>query len=482
MFLNARTIIPVFLSMAMGMSLLSCKKMVTVSQPINSITTLQMFESDNQAKTAMAAVYSLMINGSMNFSNGYATILPGMSADELFYFGAATDANINAFTSNQLLYNNGYTSLVWTSAYKTIYNSNAVIEGIEGSVSQGLTDSVRKRLTGEAKFVRAFCYFYLANLYGDVPLVLTVDFNKTRYMTRTPVSEVYSQIVQDLKEAQAVLAPEPATERITPGKWSATALLARVYLFTGNYAEAANQATAVITNNALFNLESDPNKVFHIASKEAIWQLKQGIKDPIYKNMTTEGYALNPVPSTGKVSYCLTESLMNAFEAGDFRRSAWVNSTPNGTPTGTYYYPYKYKLGQHNGAVNVPSTEYYMVLRLAEMYLVRADAATRGGAGGFAAAIADLNVIRARAGLTALPASITEAEVIAAVARERQVELFAEWGHRWLDLKRTAKAHDVLSAIPAKQPWTGDFQLLYPIPPNEIKINPRLAQNPGYIY
>jgi starch-binding outer membrane protein, SusD/RagB family len=70
--------------------------------------------------------------------------------------------------------------------------------------------------------------------------------------------------------------------------------------------------------------------------------------------------------------------------------------------------------------------------------------------------------------------------VIAAVARERQVELFAEWGHRWFDLKRTKNAHDVLSALPSKQPWAGDYQLLYPIPPVEIQINPRLMQNDEY--
>jgi hypothetical protein len=70
--------------------------------------------------------------------------------------------------------------------------------------------------------------------------------------------------------------------------------------------------------------------------------------------------------------------------------------------------------------------------------------------------------------------------VTAAIAQERRIELFAEWGHRWLDLKRTGQAHAVLSAVPAKQPWAGDYQLLYPVPPLEIEVNPRIKQNDGY--
>jgi hypothetical protein len=121
-----------------------------------------------------------------------------------------------------------------------------------------------------------------------------------------------------------------------------------------------------------------------------------------------------------------------------------------------------------------------MMLRLAEVYLVRAEAEANGAGGGVLAALADLNVVRARAGVLALSTTLTQAQVLTAVARERQVELFAEWGHRWLDLKRTNKAHDVLSAMSSKQPWAGDYQLLYPVPPVEIQVNPRLEQNREY--
>lgn len=478
-----RSIVLTGISLVLVAGLFSCKKMVTVPPPINSITDAEMFRTDGQALTAMAGVYAQMINGPLSCTNGYVTILGGMSADELFYFGTAGDAYITTFTPNQLAQTNTYTGTVWTSGYKTIYNANAVIEGIAASESTSFTDSARTQLTAEAKFVRAFCYFYLTNLFGDVPVVKTIDFNKTRNMTRTPVSEVYDQIIADLTDAQEGLSADysktsSTSERIFPTKWAATALLARVYLYKGEYAKAAEQASAIISNTSLFGLEADPLNVFLVKSREAIWQMKQGTTDANYKNATPEGFTFIPVTATGITRYCLTNDLLNSFETGDRRRTAWVARATTAA-SGLNYYPNKYKLGQGTFSSN-PPTEYYMMLRLAEMYLIRAEAIANGAPGGLTAAIADLNAIRNRAGVSALATSLNQPQVLAAVAHERQIELFAEWGHRWFDLKRTNKAHDVLSAMSSKQPWAGDYQLLYPIPPVDIQVNPQLAQNPEY--
>jgi hypothetical protein len=480
--------------MVLSLCQLSCRKMVTVSEPINSITSAEIFATNAQAASAMAGVYSQMINtgGVPLFSNGLITILAGMSSDELTGNGLnyPSLADLRAFNTNQLLFSNSYSAGLWQSAYKAIYGANSVIEGIAASNSGTLTDSVRKELTAEARFIRAFSYFYLINLFGDVPLVMTVDFNKTRNMARTPVNKVYEQIISDLKDAQAALAADysvagPANERTVPNRWAATALLARVLLYTGDYANAETQATAVIDHVALYDLETDPNNVFLANSREAIWQLKQAPDEPRIWNATTEGFVVLPTPlSTGIGSYYLSDPLLNAFESGDLRRSAWVGSTDNSylspDPPRTTYYPYKYKTGAANSANGVPSPEYYMVLRLAEVLLIRAEARAHGVGGGAAAAISDLNHIRARAGLGTLSNGLDQTQTLAAVAQERRMELFAEWGHRWLDLKRTGQAHDILSAIPLKQPWAGDYQLLYPIPPAEIRADHFLLQNLGY--
>ncbi|TWF41757.1 SusD-like starch-binding protein associating with outer membrane [Chitinophaga polysaccharea] len=479
--------------------LAACKKLVTVPDPINTISTGQVFSSEKQANSAMAGVYTRMINGEntgdasgaglTSFAAGLSTVLGSLSSDELYNYRGTAEQSYYGLTTNKLtIYNSDQPWTMWESAYIAIYGANSVIEGIADSKSSMLKDSVRKALTGEAKFVRAFSYFYLVNFFGDVPLAMTVDFNQTAHLPRTPQQQVYQQILQDLKDAAASMpAAYPTTngERTRPNSFAATALLARVYLYLGDYANAAAAATTVINNPADYTLENDLNKVFLKGSREAIWQLQQSLQDMYLKDGTPEGFAMIPaVLKVGMARFCLTPSLLSAFERGDQRLEKWTDSTDNSMGTanqpGVTRYPLKYKVGSPNSSFGMPPAEYYMVLRLAEMYLVRAEAAANGGPGGNAAAIADLNTIRSRAGLPALPATLSKEQVLAAVAKERQTELFAEWGHRWFDLKRTKRMHDVLSAVPLKQPWLGDFQALYPIPVPEITVNHFLTQNPGY--
>jgi len=214
------------------------------------------------------------------------------------------------------------------------------------------------------------------------------------------------------------------------------------------------------------------NAVFLANSQEAIWQLQ--VPDA-YPWATSDGRQFIPVNSVVTPGFYLTDELLGAFEPDDQRRLNWVGSNLN---SGTYYYyPYKYKvrIGSSGGV-----TEYYMVLRLAEQYLIRAEAEANGAGGGLSAAIADLNTIRERAGLPDYAGSSDANAVLAAIYHERQVELFTEWGHRWLDLKRTGNAHNILSTIPHKSPWHGDYQLLYPIPITEMQNDPNLLQNNGY--
>jgi hypothetical protein len=116
---------------------------------------------------------------------------------------------------------------------------------------------------------------------------------------------------------------------------------------------------------------------------------------------------------------------------------------------------------------------------LAEQYLIRAEAEANGANGGTTAAINDLNVIRIRAGLSDYAGIADQDSVLNAIYHERQIELFGEWGHRWLDLKRIGQAHKILNTIPYKQPWN-DNQLLYPITFSELTTDPNLTQNPGY--
>ena len=484
----------------------SCKKLIEINPPTKTISTDKVFESPEMVDAALAGIYSQLITGigSMTFSNGGFTIYTGLSSDELVNANSTIDVEGYQFQSNKININNGVPgNSIWIPAYQVIYKANAIIEGINNARSPNLTDSLRAQAVGEAKFARAFCYFYLVNSFGDVPLVLTTDYTKTVLLERTPVAGVYSQMISDLEDAQAKLGSDYAItggERIRPNKWAANALLARVHLYVKHWDEAEKNATAVI-NAGLFTLPAELEKVFLKNSPEAIWQLMLNAINIQPGNVTWEGKNMVPQqrytaldPATQQIYqdpnyfpllvpylvpvYYLSDQQAAAFEGGDKRKAKWTDSLPtpaiapyNGM---TYYFAFKYT--QQQSQQNGPIPQYLMVLRLAEQYLIRAEA--RAQLNNTAGAADDINIIRGRAGLANTTAS-TKVALLDAVAQERRVELFAEWGHRWLDLKRTQKADQVLSQLAYKQPWQST-QLLYPIPVKETSDNSHISQNPGY--
>jgi hypothetical protein len=184
---------------------------------------------------------------------------------------------------------------------------------------------------------------------------------------------------------------------------------------------------------------------------------------------TNEGalFILTAAPSI----YALSNNLINSFEPNDARKTNWVDSLVSAATI--YYFPFKYKISSASAI-----TEYSMVLRLAEQYLIRAEARTQQN--NILGAQTDLNIIRARAGLIPDTDS-TQSALLTAIYHERQVEFFTEWGQRWLDLKRTSRADSVMSTItPLKGgTWNTNWQL-YPIPLFEIQNDPQLKQNPNY--
>ncbi|MEP7080153.1 MAG: RagB/SusD family nutrient uptake outer membrane protein, partial [Ginsengibacter sp.] len=171
---------------------------------------------------------------------------------------------------------------------------------------------------------------------------------------------------------------------------------------------------------------------------------------------------------TGRAYYNLYDVLVNAFEPGDARFANWTKSYVTGGVT--YYFPYKYKI-----RTAAPVQEYTMVIRFAELFLIRAEARAQQNKLGDARD--DLDAIRERATLADLPTGLSKDQLLAATAQERRVELFGEWGHRWFDLIRTGKAIQVLSSIKSS---ISQNDLLYPIPLPAMRTNPNLVQNPGY--
>jgi len=371
----------------------------------------------------------------------------------------------------------------WTVVYNYIYQANAVIEGVQ--TISGITSPIRQQLEGEAKFIRAFWHFYLANCYGDVPIVTSTDYKTNSFIARSPKANVYKQIIADLQDAKNKLnsnyidASDTAVtnDRVRPNKWAAASLLARVYLYTGNYSDAESQATEVINNTNLYSLVPELYNVFLANSNEAIWQLAIPIPNTANTldayNFVLLGAPINPDGATNIAT--ISPQLLSSFELNDNRKTAWIGTyTTSGTPMITYYFPYKYK------DISPNITEYVMVLRLAEQYLIRAEARAQQGKDP-SEVVSDLNAIRVRAGLTDYTGAVDKTSLLAAILHERQVELFTEWGHRWFDLIRTGNADAVMSVVTPQKggTWKSSWQL-YPIPQSERMADFNLTQNPDY--
>jgi len=453
-----------FLYLLLSACNLGCKKFVAVDPPKTQIVTASVYSNDGSAISAMNGIYSQMISSAGFASGGYVsvTLLGGLSSDEFINYSAS--AELETFYANNLNATNlTLAGSLWQEPYQYIYYANAVLDGL--SISSGVSAKTHAELEGEAKFIRAFCHFYLVNLFGDIPLVLSTDYRINAVLPRTPKEKVYQQIISDLTDAQGLLPADYSFsngERVKPNKWAATALLARTYLYTADWVHAESASTSVITNTS-YSVAGDLDNVFLANSEEAIWQLMPVLPE----SNTNEGinFILTGTPN----SVAISKHLLNAFEPGDKRKQAWVNYYIDGMDT--FYYPYKYKI-QASGE---PVTEYSMVLRLAEQYLIRSEARARQN--NITGAQTDLNIIRARAGLANTTAT-TETSLLAAILHERQIELFSEWGHRWLDLKRTTTADGILG--PIKQPNWQSSDILYPIPQSELKNDIKLTQNPGY--
>lgn len=440
---------------------LSCKKFVQVSPPPDFLSSELVFSSDNTAIATVTGIYSQMMNDGSQFSSALTSLYCGLSADELYYF--TTDFR-SEFVKNELSISSHGTieSGFWNPCYRYIYAANKIIE--TASNSKAISQAAKDMVMGEAKFIRAFCYFHLVNLLGDVPLILSTDYLTNSRVARSGKASVYSQITNDLKDAENLLANlYPTANRARPNKYAAAALLARVYLYQKDWPNAEAQAGLVI-GSGMYSLNNDLNSVFLTGSSETIWQLK-----PVVPNRNTwEGNLVLPTSNSSTPTYLLTSALVNSFEAGDQRKTAWIKSRVFSSQT--IYYPYKYKV-----KTGTAVTEYYVVLRLAEQYLIRAEA--RAMQNNLTGAIADLNKTRLRAALPATDAA-TQQDILTAIEKERRSELFVEWGHRWFDLKRTGRADAVLGVLKPNT-WQ-PTDVLWPIPQTQINLNPLLTQNPGY--
>lgn len=437
-------------------SITSCDKYVTINNVADNLLAAKIFENEEVANTAINGIYRTA-KDRLFYTIPYHAYL-ALYADDLTNF--STNASSTDYGENQLQPTDN--TLPWATFYNLVYQSNASIEGLVHS--SAISNPAKKQLIAEAKFLRAFSYFNLVNLFGDVPLILSTDVTVSSNAERVPLAQVYSQIRADLMDAQADLREDYSIsggDRTRANKWVAKAFLARVLLYLRDWENAERQATDVI-NAGVYALLDGPQSIYAANNKEALLQFPNNATESNYE-------ASFYITGSSPVLVC-SEFLLNVFHSNDLRRSRWLGSkTANNR---LYYLPFKYTT---SGAT---TNEWITLFRLGEQYLIRSEA--RIMQNNFTGAIADVNVVRQKHGgfSTPLPPPSSQEEGLNIILAERQADLFTEGGHRFFDLKRTGRMDDLMK-IEKPATWR-TTALLFPIPLGDLQKNPRLTQNPGY--
>ena len=436
-------------------------------QPQQSLPQEEALDDAEELRVGANGMYDAMqADGAYNRN---LLIFPDLYTDNLRFSGTFTTDN-EVWTRN-ILASNGAIAGMWGAAYSAINRANNVLASIP--IVEDFEDGEGEAFEGEARFVRALNYLNLVSFFGGVPLVLEPrwQLGPDVLVPRSSAAQVYAQIETDLTAAISLL---PDHDEQTSGRASrqaAQALLARAHLYQREWAQARARAEEVLSSGMfvlednyadIFNNEQGPESIFELS-----YTSLDGNPLAFYFYPRALGGRRSVAPSVTRTAAPVTPvSIQSIFTADDERRP--VAFTTAGTTAGNIY-------GNKYTDVAVGSDD-VVVLRLAEMYLTRSEANARLGA--LPAAIADINVVRQRAGIGNLPATVdTQEEVLVANLEERRREFFYE-GHRFHDLKRFMDVAPV-GAYMATMGLTGN-KLLFPIPQRELDANSQLTQNPGY--
>lgn len=439
----------------------SCEKFVETDFPNNQLATEMVFEDEKTADAALAGLYAGLWTNSVvsGTSDGSGAFL-GTYADDITCVFTSAGNSILDIYNNQPLPTNSTITLVWTNAYQQVYMANSIIAGVEKSKS--LSEQTKTRIRGEALFIRSLIYYYLYQIFGEIPYTDTTDYVYNRNLGRMPKDEFLVRLETDLSEAVNLL---PASyrnpERIYANKATGYVLLAKMKMLIGKWQEAEFLAQTVIQNSE-YVFQTDLSKVFQKSGKHIIWQLKP-------KNNTDATQEALMYNFTGApTSFILNPALINSFAANDLRRQNYFTAVVFGTQTN--YKQIKYKV---TTATN--STEYSVVYRLEDVYLMLAESLLMQNK--TAEAVPFINYTRQRAGLAPLNSSISQAQAFLEMKAERRKEFFAEHGSRFFDLKRWEEL-DQLKTV--KPNWKNTNRFL-PLPQKELLLNDNLKpQNDGY--
>jgi hypothetical protein len=488
----------VILLLLIAVSASSCKKYLD-EKNYSNFDKSNYFQNGGQAQTFVNGIYTSLYM----FQNGDAYGESPFITMELFA-GHTTSLgqsvnNANVINQRTDAVNPGFET-VWRNSYSAIANANLALERIP---AVSMDETVKKRLLGETYFLRAFFYYHLVRLYGDVPLITTsigVD-SPDLYPARSPVADVYTLIIADLEAAKAAGLPNTdQTGRVSLG--AVKTLLASVYLTTAgyplqkteNYAKAAAEAKEVLPLYTLFDNYDYLHDNAHKNQGELIFQSQYlaGVRDNAIPQLTLP-FNL-PVGAYGDHLGAMipTNAFFASYEANDKRteeRQFYFSSYPKYKEPATtvefgVHALYKYFHAESAASSGI-SDENWTFLRLPEAQLIYAEA-TNETTGPTTEAYAAVNAIRTRAKLAPL-SGLTKEQFRIAIWKERYHELAYE-NKAYFDIQRTHQIYDVKNNTFSPATSTANEQnvtmreqyYLWPIPQREISTNNKLTQNPGW--
>ena len=454
---RTRTVWPSFslaLALAAALALTGCDFLEV--EPKQSISSNQALTSEQNVTAALNGAYNDLSDADLY--GGQYMMSPDLLADAGDVQWVGTFEQPDAIIRKNIFPNNSFVESQWTDAYQTINAANNVLSALD----QIGDPAERERIEGEARLIRGMLYFELVRLFAKpwnavdpasalgVPLILepTRSITEDDNVTRNTVQEVYAQVIADLTTARDLL---PGSNGVYADTYVASALLSRVYLMQGDDQKAAEAADRVLQSDA-FSLAPTFADAFNNASDigEYIFAIQINSQDGT--NDLNTFYAASTDGGRGDIN--IQPQHLNRYDSTDARGDFFYTDPSTGEVRTK-----KWQDDESDGA-NIP------VLRLAEMYLTRAEANLRNGSTIGAPPVDDVNAVRERAGVSPL-SSVTVDDVL----RERRLELSFE-GNLLHDLKRTERSVGSL-----------DFDaddLVYPIPQRECDANPEISQNRGY--
>lgn len=474
----------IWIAVSLASCMVGCKKDFLDLSPISNANVSGFYRNAADIEVAVTSAYaSLCRDGQYRISMWQIGEVRSDNSWNWEGGGNLPDAEIDQFKESS---SNNIINLAWLDAYHGILLCNIVLNRI-GPIT--MSEDLKKQFRGEVLFLRSLMYFNLVRTFGDVPLVLqeTSTVQEGYQHGRTPVADVYNQIIKDLTEAAVILPVSydgNNVGRATSG--AAKSLLGKVYLTQKNYSSAAIVLKEVI-DAGRYRLLQDyadlwlPSNANHAESIFEV-QFKKGgtgTGSPFTNFFAPRDSEL----AVTKVGYAYgrnlpTADMVSAYEMGDKRKISSVAETyQRDGLTISDPYTVKYR--------DVPFAELdadnnWTVLRYADILLMYAEVLNEINEGPVAEAYNMMNLVRDRAGLDSLSNGLNKTDFAMALEHERRVE-FAFEGHRWFDLVRTGRAIEVMNAHFNGVISIKPFQLLFPVPQSQVNINPDLiTQNDGY--